>query len=217
MSLPLHERPKQRPMLKKEESGNVILASYPESKALLPPPSIMPTSSNQTYESLTDPMIKLAHVVPILNGRDSDGNSKYLGPERTKIHRYLLLLWVAKSTEVFRLYGKEVDNSIYFTLYNLGKVADSFKQFGPYLPIHYDRTKTAIRIYTTMSNSGLVDIKKIDGDTYVTTTAKGDDVSAKSLQNLIAYGELTNKDGKQGWLKNLVDKFTRTLDDRRTI
>jgi hypothetical protein len=40
MSLPLHERPKQRPMLKKEESGNVILASYPELKALLPPPSI---------------------------------------------------------------------------------------------------------------------------------------------------------------------------------
>jgi hypothetical protein len=102
-----------------------------------------------------------------------------------KILGYLLLLWVAKSTEVFRLYGKEVDNSIYFTLYNLGKVADSFKQFGPYhLPIHYDRTKTAIKIYTMMSNSGLVDIKKIEGETYVTTTKKGDDVSTKFFSSL---------------------------------
>jgi hypothetical protein len=44
MSLPLRERPKRRPMLKTEESGNVILASYPELKLLVPPPSIMPTN-----------------------------------------------------------------------------------------------------------------------------------------------------------------------------
>ena len=44
MSLPLHERPKQRPMLKTEESGNVILASYSELKPPLSPPSIMPTN-----------------------------------------------------------------------------------------------------------------------------------------------------------------------------
>jgi hypothetical protein len=46
MSLPLHERPKRKPMLKTEESGNVILVSYPELKPLLPPPSIMPTNKD---------------------------------------------------------------------------------------------------------------------------------------------------------------------------
>jgi hypothetical protein len=49
--------------------------------------------------------------------------------------------------------GKEIDNLIYFTLYDLGKVADSFKQFGPHhQPIHYDRTKCVSRVYTVISN-----------------------------------------------------------------
>ena len=47
ISLPSDERPKQRPILKTEESGNVILASYPELKPLLPPPSIMPTNKGR--------------------------------------------------------------------------------------------------------------------------------------------------------------------------
>src|SRR5215831_14355149 len=42
ISLPPDERPK--PKIKAEESRNVILASYPELKPLLPPPSIMPTN-----------------------------------------------------------------------------------------------------------------------------------------------------------------------------
>jgi hypothetical protein len=162
-SLPIDVRPKRRPMLKTEKSGNVILASYPE---------LRPTTSVPN-----NPMYRVgANVVPILNGKDSDVNSKYLGPKPTRIYRYLLVLWVAKSTPMFSLWGKEIDNSIYFTLYKLWQVADSFRQFGPYhLPIHYDRTKAAIKIYTMLSDSGLVDIKKIDGDTYVTTTKKGDD------------------------------------------
>jgi hypothetical protein len=44
MSLSSDERPKQKPILKTEESRNVILASYPELKPLLAPPSIMPTN-----------------------------------------------------------------------------------------------------------------------------------------------------------------------------
>jgi hypothetical protein len=66
---------------------------------------------------LPDSIIKrIARVVPVLNGRDSDGNHKYLGPETTKIHRYLLVLWGAKSEPMFRLREKEIDNSSYFTL-----------------------------------------------------------------------------------------------------
>ena len=42
-----------------------------------------------------------------------------------------------------------------------------------------------------ISNNGLVDIKKIDGETYVTITEKGDDVE-KLLRELIAYEEFAN-------------------------
>jgi hypothetical protein len=87
---------------------------------------------------------------------------------------------------MFRLSGKEIDNSIYFTLYALKEIANSFKDISPYhLPINYDRSKVAIKVYNMISNNGLVDIKKIDGDTYVTIT----DVSEKLLCELIAYEE----------------------------
>jgi hypothetical protein len=151
--------------------------------------------SELVHSSITLPdMIKLvANVVPILNGRDSGGNAICLGPQRTKIHRYLLVVSLAKSSPMFSLWGREIDNSIYFTLYKLWQVADSFKQIKPYhLPIHYDRTKVAIRIYTMISNNGLVAIRKIEGDTYITVTEKGDDFSTQLLQALIAYEELTN-------------------------
>ncbi|MFZ0510724.1 MAG: hypothetical protein WAM14_03885 [Candidatus Nitrosopolaris sp.] len=143
---------------------------------------------------MPDTIIKrIARVVPVLNGRDSDGKPKYLGPETTKIHRYLLVLWGAKSSPTLRLSKgvKEIDNSFYFTLYMLWKIAKSFKDVSPYhLSITYDRTKVAIKIYDMISNNGgLVTIKTIDGDQYVTTTKKGDNVSEELLPDLEAYVE----------------------------
>src|SRR5215510_7294189 len=49
MSLPSGERPKQRPMLKTEESGNVILASYPNLRS--PPPTSPTVPSSPTPKS----------------------------------------------------------------------------------------------------------------------------------------------------------------------
>jgi len=43
-----------------------------------------------------------------------------------------------------------------------------------------------------ISNNGLVDIKKIDGDIYVKITNKVDDVSEKLLREFIAYEEFVN-------------------------
>jgi hypothetical protein len=63
---------------------------------------------------------------------------------------YLLVVFLAKSTQM--LSGKEIDNSIYFTLYQLWNIAKSLKN-----PITFDRTK-AIKIYTMLSKDGLVDI-----------------------------------------------------------
>jgi hypothetical protein len=112
----------------------------------------------QAFNHSPEGLIRIfAHIVPILNGRDSEGHTIYLGPQRTKIHRYLLIIFLAKSAQMFRLSGKEIDNSIYFTLYALKEIAD----ISPYhLPINYDRSKVAIKVYNMISNNGLVDIKK---------------------------------------------------------
>jgi hypothetical protein len=173
---------------------------------------------------LPDTIIKrIAKVVPVLNGRDSDGNHKYLGPETTKIHRYLLVLWGAKSSSTFTLPAKGVkiiDNSFYFTLYMLWKVANSFKDLSPWhLPITYDRTKVAIKIYNMICNDGLVVIKKIDGDTYVTTTKKGDDKSEGLLPELMAYMENDSEDrlvakGGTGYDPELQKEERRRLAEK---
>jgi predicted transcriptional regulator len=146
-------------------------------------------------------MIKsIAKVVPVLNGRDSDGKPKYLGPEATKIHRYLLVLCVAKSEPVLRSFGKEIHNSIYFTLYRLWQVANSFKDVPPYhLPITFDRTKVAIKVYNMMSEKGLVIIKNMEGTTYLTITKKGEDLSEQFLQDVNTYAN-TYFDTKYGYL-----------------
>jgi hypothetical protein len=74
---------------------------------------------------------------------------------------------------MFRLSGKEIDNPIYFTLYALKEIANSFKDISPYhLPINYDRSKVAIKVYNMIPNNGLADNKKIDGDTYIKITER---------------------------------------------
>jgi hypothetical protein len=54
-----------------------------------------------------------------------------------------------------------MDSSVYFTLYGLGKIAESLKTSGPYSELNrYDRTKIAGRVYTLLSDKDLVIIKK---------------------------------------------------------
>ncbi|MGA9153506.1 MAG: hypothetical protein WBZ36_23250 [Candidatus Nitrosopolaris sp.] len=70
------------------------------------------------------------------------------------------------------------------------------KDVSPYhLPITYDRTKVAIKVYDMISNNGgLVTFKTIDGDHYVTTTKEGDNVSEELLPDLEAYMENDSED-----------------------
>jgi hypothetical protein len=75
---------------------------------------------------------KIASVVPILNGKDSAGQVIHRGPRMFLITRYLLVLLVAKSKRMFSLEkGKEIENSVYFTLHGLGKIAESFEEIRP--------------------------------------------------------------------------------------
>jgi hypothetical protein len=146
-----------------------------------------------------DDLIKMiANVVPVLNGRDSAGQVIHLGSQ-LKIPRYLLVLLAAESRQMFRLgFGKEIDGSIYFSLYGLSEVADSFKQYGPHhQPIQYDRTKVAARIYSMISNKkGLVAMRKIDGASCVKITEKGVKTSNEVLKELIVYDNM-NKDSDE--------------------
>jgi hypothetical protein len=138
---------------------------------------------------------KIANVVPILNGKDSAGQVIHLGPRKFRITRYLLVLLVAKSKRMFSLEeGKEIDGSFYFSPYGLRRVADSFEEIGPYLlPIRYDRTKAATKIYTMISNNGLVAMRKIDGATRVKMTERGVKTSNEVLQEIIAYDKMIKK------------------------
>jgi hypothetical protein len=87
----------------------------------------------QAFNHSPEGLIRIvANIVPILNGRDSDGKVICLGPQSTKIHRYLLVVFTAKYAQTFRLLGRETDNAIYFTLYKLWQVANSFKDTSPY-------------------------------------------------------------------------------------
>ena len=71
-------------------------------------------------------------------------------PDLPRNIRYLLLVYIAKNTPMFRSYGKEMDSSVYFTLYGLGKIAESLKESGPYRQLsRYDRTRIAGRVYSS--------------------------------------------------------------------
>jgi hypothetical protein len=68
-----------------------------------------------------------------------------------------------------------------------------------------------------MSKNGLVTIKKIDGDSYVTTTEKGDDESERLLEDLGEYldndsaDRFVSKGG--GYDPDLANDFARLLND----
>lgn len=124
-------------------------------------------------------------IIPVLNGRDSNNNVAYLGPNRTVVHRYLVILYVAKFVPTFTLWGENFNNSIYFSIYSLSNVAKAFKR-----PINFDRTKTATNIYRKAQEKGLVEFKKSQGKTYVTTTQKGDEQCTSFIKDFMALARI---------------------------
>ena len=85
------------------------------------------------------------------------------------------------------------DNSLYFTNYSLSRVASYFKSVKPfYSPINYGRRKVAQRMYEMLAKRGYVDVKNMDGDIYITTTEKGDEICNQLLQELVTFAQLSN-------------------------
>jgi hypothetical protein len=127
------------------------------------------------------------NIIPLLNGsKDSSETIFFLGPKFTKIHRYLITLYMAKNVQSFSLLGVKKDGYLCFTLYRLARIAKTgFKN-----PIHYDRTKVAIRVYEKSKELGYVDIKKDQGETYITTTEEGDEVCRIVLDELLEFAKI---------------------------
>lgn len=77
----------------------------------------------------------------------------------------------------------EIDSSVYFSLYGLGKIAESLAKSGFYHRITNDDDMTKIedKTYNNMLKKGLVKIKRIGGTAYVTIEENGEDLSKKLL------------------------------------
>jgi hypothetical protein len=97
----------------------------------------------------------------------------------------LVTLYLAKRIPSFALWGKNLGNSTFFTLYSLGNVAKAFKR-----PISYDRTKVATNVFRRAEEMGLVEFKKQDGETYITITPEGDILCGNILKDFITLARI---------------------------
>lgn len=127
----------------------------------------------------------ISDIIPVLNGRDSRDNVAFLGPNKTTIHRYLVILYAAKFVPTFTIWGENFGKSTFFTVYSLANVAKAFNR-----PINFDRTKSATNIYRKAEKKGLVEFKKSEGKTYVTTTPKGDELCLGFLKDFMALARI---------------------------
>lgn len=128
----------------------------------------MPIVSDSNADTLSE---RVMSIIPIINGQGT--NSLHY-----RIERYLIILCIA--TQDYSYNGEEFDKLYYFTISKLGKIASSL-----FTPIKYDRSRIALKIYKICQKYGYVNIKKVNGDTYVAVTKKGQDTSQKMIKNLI--------------------------------
>jgi DNA-binding MarR family transcriptional regulator len=81
--------------------------------------------------------------------------------------------------------GRKFRYLYFFSVHSLSNVARAFKR-----PINFDRTKAATNIYRKAEEKGLVEFKKSQGRTYVTTTEKGDELCTNFLKDFIAFARI---------------------------
>jgi hypothetical protein len=141
---------------------------------------------NSEPPSKDDPRLRiLEYILPLINGQ-------VLGPKKTLVHRYLLVLYLAQ-TPVFRLTGQNFDDNIYFTIFGLWTIAKTSLSN----PIKFDKTRVAIKVYRKVQKEELVVLRKSSGDDYVTLTDKGKAICGDMLPDLITLAWIhRNKPGK---------------------
>lgn len=104
---------------------------------------------------------QIAEVRCLLNGKTTDGRPAKFNFTTTK---YAIILLAATAIEIFRAETLLIQNSSFFNLYNLEKVAE-------YLHLEYDRRWQAIKMYKDLEDRG--DVRKeitADNKTYISLT-----------------------------------------------
>ena len=69
-------------------------------------PGRLTDASNPLVEIIND-------IIPVLNGRDDRNNVAYLGPKKTIVHRYLVVLYVAKFVPTFTIWGESLGHPFF--------------------------------------------------------------------------------------------------------
>jgi hypothetical protein len=130
---------------------------------------------NSDPPSKDEPLLRiLEYILPLINGQ-------VLGPKKTLLHRYLLVLYLAQTRTIFSLTGQNIDDNIYFTIHHLWEIAKTSLS----KPIKFDKTRVAIKVYRKVQKEEIVILRKSSGDDYVTLTEKGEAVCGDMLPDLI--------------------------------
>jgi len=106
------------------------------------------------------------------------------GAKAFQMQRYMINLLLATQENHYEGENLDSDYVLYFTISRLAKIS---KELGKSLimPIHYDRTKVAIKVYEKCKKHGLVRIKKKDGALWLGLTKEGEKVALNMIEKLV--------------------------------
>jgi predicted transcriptional regulator len=146
---------------------------------------------------------QIAEVRCLLNGKTTDGRpAKKFNFTTTK---YAIILLAATAIEIFRAETLLIQNSSFFNLYNLEKVAE-------YLHLEYDRRRQAIKMYEDLEDRG--DVRKevtADNKTYISLTEKGKKSCIRKLEELHSLKDYLSKIASEDQYADDEDKSTGHL------
>lgn len=145
-------------------------------------------------------------IIPSLNGY---GPECY-GPKSMEQPRYLILLYVAAKVELFKCFGKKVDNITYFSARSLEKVAKDgrFKR-GPF---KYERSRAMKNHYLHYERDGLIVHTKRDQIDIVTLTKKGEEYCETIIESLLEV--IPEQNRPKGKLTNVVPTHQTSSPDQ---
>ena len=146
---------------------------------------------------------QIAEVRCLLNGKTTDGRpAKKFSFTTTK---YAIILLAATAIEIFKAETLLIQNSSFFNLYNLEKVAE-------YLHLEYDRRRQAIKMYKDLADRG--DVRKevtADNKTYISLTEKGKKSCLRKLEELHGLKDYLSKIPSEDKYAEDEDESTRDL------
>ena len=129
-------------------------------------------------------MGKIKRLYLLLNGRTLQ-NKKAPFEEKFKTMRYAIIILTAIKLEEFERYCKQIDNQKYFSISDIGKVAN-------YLNLDYESEKT--KVYDELIKKRYVEKEESIGKIYLTLTKEGIRECIRKLEDLDSLADEFSKD-----------------------